>query len=151
MRAWLLLVVACSSEKQQPPPHHDFTGTLSLDNAPLVISKCHAGHAATTFVEVVTDKGKLRFEDRQLFWSADPAQKGDKLDCEKLDRSWGGGQRADGTAYFRGHLIFACHAPVAIRGDIMLDCGAITAQERSELDKNRQDMLDEQAAARDAL
>ena len=151
MRALLLLVVACSSEKQQPPPHKDFDGTLFLSDKPLVISKCHAGHTTTTFVEVVTDAGKLRFEDRQLFWSADVVQKGDRLDCSRLERSWGGGQRADGTAYFRGHLIFACQAPVAIRGDITLDCGAITAQERSELDKNRQQMLDEQAAARDAL
>ncbi|MBA3503770.1 MAG: hypothetical protein M4D80_06015 [Myxococcota bacterium] len=142
MRAWLLLVVvACGSEKKPPKP--EVQGSLSLDGKPLTVSSCRAGRGVTTYVEVLTAQGKLRFEDKQLFWATTAADgRGDKLDCQKLDRSWGGGMRPDGTAYFRGHLIFACRGPAgAVTGDLMIDCGRITAEERASLDKNRTDML----------
>ncbi len=145
--ALLLLLVGCGSNKNSAS-RRDVQGTLSLDGKPLVVTACRPGHGVTTFVELVTDKGKLRFEDRQLFWSTDEHKRGDRLDCEKLDRSWGGGTRTDGTSYFRGHLIFTCKgAAGALTGDVTVDCGNITADERASLDKNRQDLLDQQKAA----
>jgi hypothetical protein len=157
MRAWLLLaVVACGNEKKPPAP--EVSGSLSLDGKPLTVSSCRAGRGVTTYVEVLTVQGKLRFEDKQLFWATDVAaragsranDRGDKLECQKLDRSWGGGMRPDGTAYFRGHLIFACRGPAgAVTGDLMIDCGRITAEERASLDKNRTDMLSERCDAID--
>ena len=150
MRAWLLLaLVACGNAKKPPTP--EVTGSLSLDGKPLTVSSCRAGRGVTTYVEVLTAQGKLRFEDKQLFWATDVAAgRGDKLECQKLDRSWGGGMRTDGTAYFRGHLIFACRGPAgAVTGDLMIDCGRITAEERASLDKNRTDMLSERCDAID--
>ena len=144
MRVWLLLfVVACGSAKKPPKP--EVQGSLSLDGKPLTVSSCRAGRGVTTYVEILTAQGKLRFEDKQLFWATTAEHgRGDKLDCPKLDRSWGGGMRTDGTAYFRGHLIFACRGPAgAVAGDLMIDCGRITAEERASLDKNRTEMLSE--------
>ena len=140
--ALLLALVACGNETPKKSP--EVTGSLSLDGKPLAIVSCRAGRGVTTYVELLTAEGKLRFEDKQLFWSKQDPGRGDKLECEKLDRSWGGGMRKDGTAYFRGHLIFACKGPVgAITGDVTMDCGGITAEERASLDKNRTDMLAE--------
>lgn len=110
-------------------------GTLTVDGAPVAITTCRPGRGVTTFVELVTAKGTLRFENKQLSWD------GKLLECTKLDRSWGGGQRPDGSAYFRGTLRFACGA---ISGDVTVDCGGITSTERAQLDANRQQMLDEQ-------
>ena len=146
MRALLLLaLVACGGEKDKPPPAKpEVQGTLSLDGKPLTIVRCRAGQDVTTYVELLTARGKLRFEDKQMWWSADDPGRGDKLECEKLDRSWGGGKRKDGTAYFRGHLIFVCRGPVgALAGDVTVDCGSITAEEREQLDKGRNDLLSE--------
>ena len=140
----LLLVAACSDKK--PPPASEVQGTLSLDNKPLAVTQCRAGRGVTTYVELVTAQGKLRFEDKQLFWSTDiHAGRGDKLECTKLDRSWGGGMRKDGTSYFRGHLMFNCLGPAgAITGDLTADCGGTTAEERQSLDENSRKAREEQ-------
>ena len=148
MRAVLLLaLVACGSEKKPPPPSPEVRGTLSLDGKPLAITQCRAGRGVTTYVELTTAAGKLRFEDKQLYW-APPGEplRGDLLACDKLDRSWGGGLRGDGTSYFRGHLIFVCRGPQGqpLTGDVQVDCGGITAAERAELDKNRDEMRKQQ-------
>ena len=159
-RALLLLaLVACGCEKKKKtPPSPEVRGTLSLDGKPLTIAKCRAGRGVTTYVELETAEGKLRFEDKQLFWAspgsagahsdADASRGLDdaRLECTKLDRSWGGGLRKDGTSYFRGHLIFACRAPTGqpITGDVQVDCGGITDEERRELDRNRDEMRKQQ-------
>lgn len=162
MRAWLVtaLVVATGclgrdtdSDKHAAPatspgavvaatPHatRDVTGTLTIDGRPQVVTACRAGSGFGTYVELMTASGKLRFEAKTMYWEprADSVLRGDPLPCRKLDRSWGGGKRGDGTAYFRGKLIFDCGA---IAGDLDVSCGNITPAEHAELDKN-------QAAAR---
>jgi len=139
-----VLASGCSKREREPVPHRGsgsaavpdrIEGTLTVDGAPVAITACRPGRGVTTFVELVTAKGTLRFENKQLAWN------GQVLDCTKLDRSWGGGQRPDGSAYFRGTLRFACGA---ITGDVTVDCGNITPTERGQLDANRQQMLDEQ-------
>ena len=122
-------------------------GSLSVDGKSLALMGCVAGHVDHVFAEVVTVSGKLRFEDQALYWNPDPAAgvRGDRLDCEKLDRSWGGGNRLDGTSYFRGTLAFRCRlgsAPVI--GELTIDCGNITPSERAQLDGNRKELLDKQ-------
>jgi hypothetical protein len=146
MRIALLLalsLVACNREKRHAAPK-DVQGTLSIEGKAVDVTACRAGRGVTTYVELVTGLGKLRFEDQKLYWSEQDFGKGDELACEKLDRSWGGGMRKDGTAYFRGHLIFACKgAPGAITGDVTVDCGRITPEERAQLDQGRETLLQE--------
>jgi hypothetical protein len=146
-----VLVAGCASKPAATSP--EVEGSLSVDGKPLVITQCRAGRTLSTYVELVTGAGKLRFEDKQLYWSADTDEvvRGERLACNRLDRSWGGGLRADGTSYFRGHLIFACTGKVgAIAGDVTVDCGKITAEERAQLDRNRADLLRDAAPAPDA-
>lgn len=144
MRALLLLALVaggCDNKKtENKPARPEVQGTLSLDGKPLAITKCRAGRGVTTYVALETAEGTLRFEDKQLFWS------NAKLECTKLDRSWGGGLRKDGTSYFRGHLIFVCRAPTGqpLTGDVQVDCGGITDEERRELDRNRDEMRRQQ-------
>ncbi len=162
--AHLLLVAlaACGSPSNTDPPEPTFAsgggsgagalevkGTLRFGGKPLALLGCVAGHVDHVFAEVVTASGKLRFEDQQLYWNPDPSAgvRGDRLDCEKLDRSWGGGNRLDGTSYFRGTLAFRCTlGPTPVTGELTLDCGSITAAERAQLDGNRQELLDKQKA-----
>lgn len=156
-----VLVVGCSkSERDQPAPRPQGSGTaapasvvpdkiegsLTVDGKTVAITACRPGRATTTFVELLTAEGVLRFEDRQLFWQRDPkaVSRGEVLTCTKLDRSWGGGTRADGSAYFRGLLRFDCTGARVISGDVTVDCGNITPTERGQLDANRKQMLDEQ-------
>jgi hypothetical protein len=123
--AWL--VAACS--KPEPPPvTADVTGTLTVDGAPAKLVRCRPGHAVRVFVEVDTSLGILRFGEGKLSWN------GSEQACSKLDRSWGGGVRGDGSAYFRGTLAFRCGG---LLGDLSLDCGQITPDEGAELAKNR--------------
>jgi len=147
--AFVLCAAACGKGDTKASP--EVQGTLSLDGKPLAVTKCRAGRGVTTYVELVTAAGKLRFEDKQLFWTPQAKGdfgRGDKLECDKLERSWGGGLRKDGTSYFRGHLIFVCRGPAGpLAGDVTVDCGGITPEERAQLDKNRADMRAEQAAA----
>ena len=153
--ALLVAACACGKRDDKPPDKHDkparreVTGTLSLDGKPLEVAQCRAGRGVTTYVELVTAQGTLRFEDKQLFWASSAASdRGERLQCDKLDRSWGGGLRKDGTSYFRGHLIFRCRGPAGeqLAGDVQVDCGAITPEERAELDKNRDEMRRQQQA-----
>ncbi|MBA3397243.1 MAG: hypothetical protein H0T89_31745 [Deltaproteobacteria bacterium] len=132
-------VAACKS-RERASTSPEVSGMLALDGKPLVVTRCVPGRGVTTFVELVTAAGKLRFEDRQLFWNRDveAVTRGDQLECEKLDRSWGGGQRPDGSSYFRGTLDFRCTGTAgALVGNVTADCGQITAEERRSLDENR--------------
>jgi hypothetical protein len=103
-------------------------GTLTVDGKPAQLVRCRPGHAVHVFVEVDTTLGTLRFGDGMLSWQ------GSALTCQKLDRSWGGGVRRDGSAYFRGTLGFRCGT---LAGDLVLDCGQITPDEAGELARNR--------------
>ncbi|HEY4056748.1 MAG TPA: hypothetical protein VGM39_09065 [Kofleriaceae bacterium] len=124
-------------------------GTLSIDGAPVTEMTCKPGAAVHIFVEVVTPKGTLHVEDGKLAFDGEP------LTCEKFDRSWGGGRRPNNDAhptgagsslaYWRGTLSFACvRGTQHIAGDLELDCGGITADERASLDANRKQTLDQQ-------
>ena len=115
-------------------------GTVSIDGTAIAASdlQCKPGAAVHIFVDVVTPKGTLHVEDGKL------ALDGEPLTCEKFERSWGGGRRPD-SAYWRGTLSFACvHGTQKIVGDLDLDCGGITAEERASLDANRKKTLDAQ-------
>jgi len=151
MRLAVVLVVAVACGKSAPARPPEVTGTLSVGGEALSPLTCRPGRAAHTFVEVVSPKGILRFEDRELYWAADvhAVGAGAKLGCTKLDRSWGGGSRPDGSVYWRGILAFECAlGPTAVRGDLDLDCGNITPEEREQLDGQRDHMRDEQRKAR---
>ncbi len=67
----------------------------------------------------------------------DANERGRTIACSIPHRSWGGGTRADGAAYFRGELVFSCEGPPAIAGKVTLDCGDIRAGERASLDEQR--------------
>ncbi len=141
--------LAACKNRDRATASPEVQGTLALDGKPLVVTRCMPGRGVTTFVELATAVGKLRFEDRQLFWNRDIAAvtRGDRLECEKLDRSWGGGQRPDGSSYFRGTLDFRCIGTVgALVGNVTADCGQITAEERRSLDENRDKTRAAQAA-----
>ena len=141
--AW---AAGCGGTTSEPPTSSRdvFTGTLVVDGRPVALTGCRPGRSVHTFVEVVTAVGTLRFEDQRLYWNPvpDAITRGDLLTCSKLDRSWGGGNRGDGTSYWRGTLAFTCSG---YSGDLVLDCGDITATERAQLDANRK-----QASSRDA-
>lgn len=139
-----LLVALTACGKTEAPRSKEITGTLSVAGKSLAPTQCRPGRNLTTFVEVVTPDGTLRFEDQKLFWTDEP------LTCTRLDRSWGGGTRLDKTSYWRGTLSFDCKRGAdVITGDLTLDCGNITAQERAQLDSQRTDMREEQRNARE--
>ena len=105
---------------------------------------CRPGAAVHIFVDIVTPEGTLRFEDGTLSFGG-----GGPLECSTLDRSWGGGRRPNNAAYWRGTLAFACRDDAGpITGDLVLDCGNITPEERAALDANRKTLQDEQNAAK---
>jgi len=154
MRLALVLLVAAGCGKNAPARPPEVTGTLVVGGESLAPLSCRPGRAAHTFVDVVSPKGVLRFEDRQLFWTGDAnaVGAGGVLTCTTLDRSWGGGSRPDGSVYWRGILVFECTnaepPSILIKGDLDLDCGNITADERQQLDGQRENMRDEQRKAR---
>lgn len=148
MRALLPLValVACSKGATQSK---EVTGSLSLEGKTVAVTKCRPDRGAGgVYVVMETPGGALRFEGKQLWWNRDDKEgfaPGAALDCKKLDRSWGGGTRLDGTSYWRGTLAFDCSdGPKTAVGDLTLDCGNITAEERASLDAQRTKMRDEQ-------
>jgi hypothetical protein len=153
--AILLLLVGCRDEptpKQQaitPPtggPPDVLSGMIVEAGVSITPTACRVVRETVLVVEVITPRGTLRFANAQLVW------KGSVLACTKLDRSWGGGSRSDGTHYWRGMLDFVCgpvtEASEAVRpsrardgmitGKLELDCGGITPTERAQLDANRE-------------
>jgi hypothetical protein len=135
--AWVAGVAAGCSRSEPVPANEapgatdvatGVSGTLTVDGKPARLTACRPGHAVHVFVEVDTTLGTLRFGEARLSWQ------GSEQTCQKLDRSWGGGVRRDGSAYFRGTLAFRC-GPLA--GDLALDCGRITPAEAAELARNR--------------
>jgi len=129
MRAALAVVgLAGACSKPAPPAANaDVSGTLTVDGAPAQLVACRPGHAEHVFVDVDSSKGTLRFGEGKLAWNGSP------LTCSKLDRSWGGGIRRNGAAYFRGTLAFRCDR---VAGELTLDCGGITPEEGAELASN---------------
>lgn len=130
----------------------EVTGTFEAKGSAVTITKCRPDRDANgTIVVLETPKGALRFANKELWWNGDDPEgvaPGAVLDCKKLDRSWGGGLRKDGTSYWRGTLAFDCHdGPNTYRGDLTLDCGNITPEERASLDKQRADMRQQQAGS----
>jgi hypothetical protein len=138
MRAGLLAVAwfAGACGKPGPAPERldglEVTGSLTVEGVAARLERCRPGHAVHVFVEIDSSLGTLRFGEGKLYWD------GNELACAKLDRSWGGGIRQDGSSYFRGTLAFRCGK---LAGDLKLSCGHVTAQEAAQLDAN-------QAAAR---
>lgn len=130
------------AESKQDPRLGEISGTLFVDKKPVSQLACRPGAAVHIFVDVVTPAGVLRFEDQKLSW------KGELLTCKKLDRSWGGGRRPNNEAYWRGTLAFDCVAGErTVSGNLLLDCGKITPEERAQLDANRKQLQDEQRDA----
>ncbi len=128
MRSGLVVVALAACSRSAPPPTTtEVTGTITVSGEVARIERCRPGHAVHVFVEVDTSAGTLRFGEGKLYWN------GSELACTKLDRRWGGGVRADSSAYFRGTLAFDCPH---VTGTLSLDCGHITPEERAELDKN---------------
>jgi hypothetical protein len=134
-----------------PAPASDkIEGTLTLDGRPLELVACRPGRVPRLHVDLVTRAGALRFvsgEDARMFWNPRPdtTEAGAPLDCSIPHRSWGGGTRADGTAYFRGELAFSCRgAPGVFEGKVSLDCGDIRSFERQGLDQQRQERREAQ-------
>ena len=142
----LVALVAC---KRDTAPAVDeapeVSGTLTVGDRPTKLTECHptAGPDGVAVVLTTDTGGRLRFRRGELaFQLRDP--RWEVLPCDKLERSWGGGARADGSAYFRGTLDFACRwGNLAMAGKLALDCGHITAAERASLDKNRLETLGE--------
>jgi hypothetical protein len=122
------LAGACGKPEPEASQGPGVTGTLAINGAPVQLVRCRPGHAVHVFVEIDTTFGTLRFGEGKLSWQ------GGALTCQKLDRSWGGGVRRDGSAYFRGTLAFRCGL---LTGDLALDCGEITPEEGADLARNR--------------
>ena len=145
----IMIGAACGHSRESPPaagsgiavPASEVRGTIVVGGTTVAITRCNPQHDIHTYLELETAKGVLRFKESKLYWQ-------DKeLGCSRLDRSWGGGVRPDGAAYWRGTLDFDCGE---VTGKIDADCGRITAEERASLDANRQQLRVEQAAQRDA-
>ena len=152
MRAAALVVLAVAACGNGATASKEVTGTLSLEGKTVTITKCRPDRGVDgTYVVLETPAGAIRFEGKKLWWNASDNEgfaPGAVLDCKKLDRSWGGGMRSDGTSYFRGTLDFDCSdGPKTAVGKLTLDCGNITAEERSQLDQHRKEMQDEQKKA----
>jgi hypothetical protein len=131
MRTGLLAVAwfAGACGKPAPAPEAvEVRGTFTVGAAAARLERCRPGHAVHVFVEIDTSLGTLRFGEGKLYWD------GNELACAKLDRSWGGGIRQDGSTYFRGTLAFRCGQ---LEGDLTLSCGQITPVEAAQLDANR--------------
>lgn len=148
MRAGLALALtaaaACSRAAPDDGPRPDaVTGTLTLDGAALGIDRCVPGRTGGALhLDLVTARGTLRYvpyQAAQVIWAGAP------VPCTRLERSWGGGSRADGSSYFRGRIVLAC-GPLA--GDLTADCGAITPEERRDLDAHRHELREDQRSGR---
>lgn len=135
-----------AAARRAPVPDR-IEGTLTLDGKPLAITACRPGRDPQLYVDLVTASGALRFvsgEAERLFWNPRPDAntRGEPISCAIPHRSWGGGTRKDGAAYFRGELAFSCPgAPGTLEGTlegkVSLDCGDIRPAEREGLDEQR--------------
>ncbi len=96
--ALLLALAACKSAT----PSNEVTGTLTLEGATVTVTKCRPERGADgVYVVLETPKSALRFEGKKLWWNRDDPEgfaPGAALECKRLDRSWGGGSRLDGTS-----------------------------------------------------
>ncbi|MBL0213655.1 MAG: hypothetical protein IPQ07_07220 [Myxococcales bacterium] len=144
-----LAAAACGNTS--PAASKEVQGTLVIAGETVTVTKCRPDHGLSTYVVLENAKGAVRFEDKRMFWSSrDPegTTQGHALDCTKLDRSWGGGVRLDNTAYWRGTLAFECKdGATPITGQLTLDCGNITPEERASLDQQRTDLRQQQAGS----
>jgi hypothetical protein len=151
VRAHLALVVLAACGKGATASK-EVTGTFEAKGAAVTVTKCRPDHDVDgTYVVMETAAGALRFTNKQLWWNGSDTEgfaPGAVLDCKRLDRSWGGGLRNDGTSYWRGTLSFDCHdGPNTYTGNLTLDCGNLTPEERASLDKQRTDMRQQQAGS----
>src|SRR5262245_6455124 len=119
----LVMLVACSRDQHDErqtgagssarPPSLDgglrvhvrdkIEGSIRLDGKPHAITGCRPGRDGSLYVDLITAAGTLRwiaYEERRMLWSGAP------VECTKIDRTWGGGSRSDGTSYVRGHFAF---------------------------------------------
>jgi hypothetical protein len=137
-----------AADRRAPVPDR-IEGTLTLDGKPLAITACRPGRDPQLHVDLVTAAGALRFvsgEAERMFWNPQPGAgtRGEAIACSIPHRSWGGGTRKDGAAYFRGELAFSCRGvPGAIEGKVSLDCGDISPIEREGLDAQRRQKREE--------
>ncbi|MBX3157368.1 MAG: hypothetical protein KF773_15440 [Deltaproteobacteria bacterium] len=170
-RALLALAIpaaACGGKSDDPAPKmgsgsgaqvvrvpDKIAGKLHVNGVAQELVACVPGQTPApdphTFVAVITRNGAVRFENQALHWSLDTTGKtrGEALTCEKLDRSWGGGEHREtpNTYYWRGKLSFRCRGNAGeITGELELDCGNLTAAEREKLDRQREDLLRRQQA-----
>src|SRR5262245_3941779 len=113
-KALLLVALAgCQKEPSEPAesPSEGAFGAILLNSRDVVepTSCTPAFGPSGAFIVVDTPRGQLRFEDKRLFWNPDVAspEAGSGLTC-KLDCSWSGGHRDNGTAYWSGMLSFDC-------------------------------------------
>jgi hypothetical protein len=139
-----VFAIACGTSSKSPPPSIGVTGSLTIDGEVATPTRCQPGSGpAGVYIQIETTRGHVRFEDTKLYFTpgADSPDRGELLACTKLDRSWGGGTRADGSSYWRGMLDVRCGR---VTGRLDIDCGDITDEERAQLDKNRQDLREQQ-------
>jgi hypothetical protein len=144
VRVLAILAIAGCGSSSTSPPSIGVTGTLTIDGEAATPTRCQPGTgAAGVYIQVETTRGHVRFEDTRLYFTPgkDSPDRGELLACTKLDRSWGGGTRADGSSYWRGMLDVACGR---VSGRLDIDCGDITAEERAQLDKNRTELREQQ-------
>ncbi|MEJ7598099.1 MAG: hypothetical protein WKG01_09345 [Kofleriaceae bacterium] len=119
--------LATADARPDAPPDR-ITGSIVVEDQAITPATCRVGRDAHLYVELPTPHGTLRFANATLVWNRAV------LTCSKLDRSWGGGSRTDGTHYWRGTLDFVCGS---VTGKLALDCGGITPGERAQLDQGR--------------
>jgi hypothetical protein len=139
-----LVVVALAGCPKSSEPVDGAFGTIVVDGKQTAPTRCSPGYIGRdVYLELATPLGQLRFKDKSLVWNDE------LLDCKTLDPDWAGGHRDNGTAYLRGTLAFDCAtrdpAPAIqtdyevhhLRGELRIDCGQITPEERASLDRNR--------------
>ncbi|MBA3541740.1 MAG: hypothetical protein H0T79_19150 [Deltaproteobacteria bacterium] len=147
----LILAAVCGAcGTPDAPTPATAPSTLTIDGAAIAVTGCRAGLNARRdgiALDLVLAKAtptagiaRLRFTRQRLHAAAtsDGLDDGTELECTKLDRSWGGGARADGTYYWRGFLDFRCtQGTHQLVGRQELACGDPTPEEKASLDHQR--------------
>ncbi len=145
-RLLFVVLVACKHDAA-PPADPEISGSFTIDDAPMRLTECHpsAGPEGIAVQLTTETGGRLRFRKAEMAFQFQ-SEAWEVLACDKLERSWGGGARVDGSAYWRGTLDFRCAwGHLMLAGKLALDCGKITPDERRSLDKNRAESLKEPA------